>query len=213
MNLFEVVGASLAAQMLSAAPDPEIARIVGKMQAFYERTQDFEAHFDQTYLYKTFNRKQQSEGVVKFAKPGLMRWDYQAPNQKVFVVAKDKAYVFDPEARTMYVSPLSNERLSTSITFLWGRGHLADEFEIQKSSRPDLAGGIQLELTPKKADPRFQKIYFLLDAKTCSVRSTLVIDPDGSENRMDFSAVKVNPGLKSSDLDLKPPADTQIIKH
>jgi outer membrane lipoprotein carrier protein len=208
----QLVRVALAAQALAATPDPEISKVVERMQSFYERTKDFEAHFDQTYFYKTFNRKQQSHGVVKFAKPGLMRWDYETPNKKVFVVAKDKAYAFDPEAKTMHVSPLSTEKLSTSITFLWGQGHLADEFEIQKSSRPDLSGGTQLELTPKKPDPRFQKIYFLIDPKTNAVRSTLVVDPDGSENRMDFSDVKVNPGLKASAFDLKAPADTQVIK-
>ncbi len=197
----------------AAAPaDPEVARAVDKMQAFYERTRDFAAHFDQTYTYKTFGRKQQSSGHVIFAKPALMRWDYQTPNKKVFVVAKEKAYVLDPEAKTLHVSGLSTDRLSTSISFLWGKGHLADEFEIHRATRPDLSGGIQLELTLKKPDPRFQKIFFLLDAKTYAVKTTIVVDPDGNENRMEFSDIKVNPGIGKDAFELHPPEGTQTFK-
>jgi outer membrane lipoprotein carrier protein len=202
----------IATGIAATPPDAEVGRAVEKMQAFYEHTKDFEAHFEQTYTYKTFGRKQQSSGRVRFAKPALMRWDYEKPSTKVFVVAKDKAYVLDPEAKTLHVSGISTERLSTSITFLWGQGRLADEFEIRRGSRPDLSGGVQIELTPKKPDPRFQKVFFLLDPKSYAVRTTIVIDPDGSENRMDFSETRVNPGLKAEDFELHPSADVQIIK-
>lgn len=193
-------------------PDPAVARVVEKMQAFYEGTSDFEARFEQTYLYKAFGRTQRSSGRVRFAKPALMRWDYERPAAKVFVIAKAKVYVWDPEAKTLHVSGFATDRLSTSITFLWGRGRLSEEFDIRRAVRSDLGDGIALELTPRKPDPRFTRVYFVVDAKTHAVRATLVVDPDGSENRMDFADVKVNPGIPRDDFALNPPEGTQVIK-
>ncbi len=194
-------------------PDPEVARVVARMQAFYENTRDFQAKFDQTYTYKAFNRTQKSQGRVKFAKPAIMRWDYEKPSPKVFVVAKDKVFMYDPSAQVLHKSGFSTDRLSTSVTFLWGRGRLADEFDIRRATRTDLAEGVALELVPKKPDPRYQKIFFLIDSKTYAVKATLVVDADGSENRMEFSDVKINPGLKDDDLLLRPPKGTQIFEQ
>src|SRR3569833_3095683 len=51
------------------AMDPAVKKVVDAMQAFYERTHDFSARFDQTYKYASCNRSQQSSGTVVFRKP------------------------------------------------------------------------------------------------------------------------------------------------
>lgn len=196
----------------STAMDPEVKRAVDAMQKFYEETKDYSSDFQQTYTYKTFNRKQKSSGTMRFMKQGAaMRWDYVKPDPKVFVIAFDKVFMHDLEAKQITVAPINTEKLSASVTFLWGQGRLEREFDIKRAERKDLTGGIALELTPKTPDPRFQKVFFLLDPKTYAVKETIVVDPDGSENRMAFSNVKINTGFKPEVFKLSPPPGTQII--
>lgn len=205
-------------KVAAASPnvDPEVRPAVEKMQKFYEDTRDFQANFQQTYKYKSFGRTTEARGRVRFLKAdAAMRWDYldkADKPEKVFVVNGDKVYAFDREAKQLTISGIDTERLSASITFLWGKGRLEREFIIKKADRPDLKDGIALELTPKTPDPRFQKVYFLVDPATYAVRSTLVIDPDGSENRMRFFDVKANTGFGPDAFHLDPPPDTQVLR-
>ncbi|HEY3445277.1 MAG TPA: outer membrane lipoprotein carrier protein LolA [Myxococcales bacterium] len=191
--------------------DPEVRKAVDSMQKFYEDTKDFQADFKQVYKYKTFARTTEAAGKMKFKKDGpSMRWDYLKPGEKVFVVAAEKVFAYDKEAKQLIVSRMSADRLSASVTFLWGQGKLDREFRITKADRKDFTGGIALELTPKLVDPRFQKVFFLLDPKTFAVKESIVVDPDGSENRMTFSNQKTNTGLTNDAFKIEPPADVQI---
>src|SRR4051812_17762595 len=71
----------------AAAPRDDVRALVERVQAFYEKTSDFTARFDQLYTYASFGRKQRSSGQVAFKKPGMMRWDYETPAPKTFVLA------------------------------------------------------------------------------------------------------------------------------
>ncbi len=192
---------------------PDVKRAVEKMQRFYEETKDFTATFQQTYRYQTFATTKKASGRVRFMKAGgSMRWDYLKPDDKVFVISGSKFYLYEKEAKQLAIACIDADRLSASVTFLWGQGKLEREFDIRKADRKDLVGGIALELTPKVPDPRFRKIFFLLDPATYAVRQSLVIDPDGSENTVAFSEVKTNTGFTSDVFKIDYPKDTQILR-
>jgi outer membrane lipoprotein carrier protein len=207
------LSASLAPVSAPTSMDPAVKRAVDQMQRFYEETKDYDAKFRQSYSYKNFAHKTEASGRVRFMKAGAsMRWDYQKPSEKIFVVAGNKVYAYDKEAKQLTISGMNTERLSASITFLWGQGKLEREFNIAKATRVDLKDGIALELVPKLPDPRFQRIFFLLDPKSFAVKETVVVDPDGSENHMVFTDSKTNTGIGTDAFKLNPPADTQILR-
>lgn len=189
----------------------ETKALVDRLQAFYEKTSDFTASFSQVYTYKTFKRVQKSSGKVLFMRPGFMRWDYEKPSLKTFVLAKDKVYAHDPEAMTVTKSGLESDKLSVSVTFLWGKGRLADEFAI--AQRPcESCQGVLLELVPLKPDPRFQRVRFDVDRKTAQVLTSTVVDPDGSENAITFFGLNSNVGLGEADFKLQTPAGTRVVE-
>src|SRR5262249_39085406 len=105
-----------------AAPSPsaEVKSLVDRMQSFYEKTQDFTANFKQDYTYKIAKRTQTSTGKVTFKKPGMMRWDYQTPAPKTFVLTGDRAYSYDPAAMLITKSAFDQSQLSAAVTFLFG---------------------------------------------------------------------------------------------
>ena len=65
--------------------------------------------------------------TVAFKKPGQMRWEYETPSKKSFVLTSDTVYAYDPAAMTVTKARLGADQLSASVTFLWGKGQLADE--------------------------------------------------------------------------------------
>lgn len=188
---------------------PEVRTLVERMQAFYEGTSDFKANFTQNYSYKAFKRTQTSSGTVVFKKPGLMRWEYEKPAKKSFVLAGDTVYAHDPEAMLLTVAGINTNQLSASVTFLWGKGKLQDEFSIQKVACTNCKGTL-LELTPLTPDPRFQKVKLEVDPKSAQVLKSTVIDPDGSENAITFSGLQANTGVGADHFKMNPPQGTQV---
>lgn len=188
---------------------PDVKALVDRVQAFYEKTRDFTADFRQDYTYKAFKRTQTSSGKVTFMKPGLMRWEYEKPTKKTFVLAGDRVFMHDPDAKLITRAAISTNQLSASVTFLFGVGKLENEFAIVKKACPKCSG-TQLELTPLVADPRFKKIFLEVDEKTAQVLKSTVVDPDGSENAISFLLMTTNVGITESFFKLMPPPGTQV---
>lgn len=190
-----------------------VSSLVEKVERFYRQTKDFTADFAQVYEYKIGHRTQRSSGKVLFKNPGLMRWDYLAPTKRTFVLADEHAYLLDPAALTLTKTSLKQNRLSAAVTFLWGKGHLADEFRISRVACEKCAGAssVRLELVPKKPSPRYKRLYLEVDEKTGQVLRTTWVDPDGSVNAITFQKMKRNVGLTKKAFVLAPPPGTQII--
>ncbi|HZI05278.1 MAG TPA: outer membrane lipoprotein carrier protein LolA [Archangium sp.] len=188
---------------------PEVKELVDRMQAFYEKTQDFSSEFKQDYKYKALRRTQTSTGKVTYKKPGLMRWEYEKPSARTFVLAGEKVYAFDPAAQSLTVGRIDTTQLSASVTFLFGQGNLADEFSISKGACKDCKGTL-LVLDPLKADPRFRQVRLEVDPKTAQVLKSTVVDPDGSENTIAFLNLKTNVGVAADSFKLNPPEGTRI---
>lgn len=185
---------------------PDVKALVDRMQGFYEKTTDFTAHFTQQYTYKAFKRTTTSSGTVTFKKPALMRWEYEKPSPRTFVLAGENVYALDPEARTLTKTRIGTNQLSASVTFLWGRGRLADEFAITKAAC-STCKGVLLELTPLQPDPRFRKAKLEVDPKTAQVLRSIVVDPDGSENVISFEDLKTNQGVSDNFFKVVQPPD------
>lgn len=192
-----------------AALDPEVKALVERMQRFYESTSDFTASFSQTYAYAGSRRQQTSAGTMTFKKPGLMRWEYATPSPKTFVLANDKVYMHDPEAKLLTRARIDTSQLSASVTFLFGKGNLLDEFDISRGACASCAGTL-LELVPRKPDPRFKRLKLEVDPKSAQVIRSVVIDPDGSQNAITFSQMKANVGVSEKAFVLSPPEGTQM---
>lgn len=206
-------GVAAPAKAMAAPMTPAVKDLVDRMQAFYEKTQDFTADFQQVYAYKTFKRVSRSTGKVTFKKPALMRWEYETqdgkPAPRTFVLAGDRVYAYDPGAKLLTRAAIATNQLSASVTFLWGQGKLADEFSIATAAC-DKCTGTLLELTPLVPDPRFKRVKLEVDPKTAQVIRSIVVDPDGSENAITFLKMVTNTGVDEKMFKLSPPPGTQV---
>jgi outer membrane lipoprotein carrier protein len=197
------VSAAPAQAPAAGAPDPHA--LVRKVQAFYERTSDLTAQFQQTYTYAGFRRQQVSSGVVQVKKPGMMRWEYQKPSPKIVAVKGSKLVQYEPAENQAYVDEhFDSSGMSAALTFLLGKGDLEKEFQVSISSTGALL------LRPREADPRVETIELLADPDG-QITTTRVVDGAGNVNEMHFENVKRNTGMADSAFDVKLPADVTRI--
>jgi outer membrane lipoprotein carrier protein len=189
---------SEAAKPPAPGVDLEAVALAGKVQKFYENTQDFTADVAQTYQYFAANRTMKASGQMQLKKPGMMRWDIVKPSPQLYLLDGKALYQYDAEDNEVRVKKdFTSYALPAAVTFLWGKGRLTDEFTVTKIAKPEY-GATVLELTPKKAGSGFRKLFFALDAATGQVQTSIVIDGEGNENRLSFSNVKTNVGLPAA---------------
>ncbi len=198
--------------LLIAPPQPEVGSIIEGVQNFYAQAQDLRAQFSQSYYYKVYDRKQLSEGIVYFKKPGKMRWDYQKPNHKVFVSDGKLLWVYEPEENQAFKQSLAKAQLPVALSFMSGQGKLKEAFNAKLLKSPDEKSYL-LELIPKTDEGDYKALHLKVDRKSYQVLSSTVIDPVGNSNHLIFKDVKSNLGLPDSGFHFVPPEGLRIIQE
>jgi outer membrane lipoprotein carrier protein len=232
-RLRTVVAAAGSAALLlllgAAAPRAHAASAadwVKKLQSYYDATRDLDADFVQESVQRAYQNKQTLSGRVRIRKPGMMRWDYLKPDPKLFVTNGEFLWVYDPEDKQAMKQNLRGHTLPAAVSFLYGKGNLAAEFNITVVPENQLAnikpdgkttyplqpsGGVVLRLVPKQGNARFKELYFVVDASSGAVTQTLMVDPEGGTNHITFRNMKVNTGIPESLFSWKPPAGTSVL--
>lgn len=186
---------------------------MAKIQQVYEKTASLKAKFAQVMSGPM--GKRQASGTVLLKKPGMMRWDYEKPEKKLFVADGTTLWVYEPEDEQAYKQPLSGSQLPAQVSFLFGRGKLSDEFEITYLDGQSLGepGDLVLKLVPKVASAQYRYLVFVVSPSTFLVKETVLYDQQGGQNDIAFSTVEQNPkaGIDNARFQFSPPANTKII--
>jgi outer membrane lipoprotein carrier protein len=200
------------------APPPAAGRlpakdVIAKMQAFYEKIQDLKADFKQEISSPTTGRTKTTYGVVKLKKPGKMRWDYAKPEKKHFISDGTVLWVYEPEDQQAFKQELKSQNLSAAVTFLTGKGKLADEFtfELLADGAVGQKGDYAVKLTPKVPSAQFKTITLVVDPKAFQVKLSVVATPDGGQSKVWFTGIDLNKKLDEKVFKFTPPAGVRVI--
>ncbi len=211
-----VTPATAAAPAGTAAPasDARLDAVVDAMQKTYDGTTDFAGSFTQRYTYTLLRRTEESKGEVTFKKPGLMRWDYQQPKKKSFVVDGASLWLHSQEDNTAFVNAcFKNDGLTASVAFLWGQGKIREQFDVAwfEGTFGDKSDH-HLALTPKQANAIFAKLIIVVDPKTSRVKQSIVVDPSGNVNQFIYGNLRFNKALPDAAFAFTPPKGAHVAR-
>src|SRR5438034_11444168 len=80
-----------------AAADHTAEELVEALQRRYDSIKDFSADFVHRYQGGALRKQISERGHVLIKKPGKMRWEYTAPEKKLFVSDGVRIYSYIPE--------------------------------------------------------------------------------------------------------------------
>ncbi|HET6146509.1 MAG TPA: outer membrane lipoprotein carrier protein LolA [Polyangia bacterium] len=193
----------------------ELRAVVDRVQKRYDGAGDFRARFSQTLTNPTFKRQTSSAGEVLLKKPGKMRWNYQTPEEKMYLADGAQLWLYEPEDKQAFKQKLESSQLPAALAFLTGKGKLSEEFDIAFASPPPPGLGKPrdyiLSLRPRRAQPQVKEITFVVDPDSFLVRESVLLDGQGNINDMLFSDIKIGSGLPDSTFRWSPPAGTRVI--
>jgi outer membrane lipoprotein carrier protein len=202
----------------AAAPGPATTApaVLERVQRYYAQIQDYTADFIQTYRRAALSRTSESRGKLQIKKPGLMRWAYEKPEEKLWLIDGKKLWVTDPEQQQVFVNEsFKTAEMTNAISFLWGKGRLDESFTAKLGDPKayelprELAA---LELAPKKG-AAYTKLVLGVDPVSGEVAESIIFETAGNTNRFKFRNARVNTGLSDALFAFVPPAGWDVIRQ
>lgn len=170
-----------------AQADPEAIAV--QVQAVYDSKQSMEIDFTQIMTSGVSGKSLQESGIVALKKPGLMRWEYNDPEFKLYISDGKRTYFYVPsdnEVMTMDIANANQEQ--THILFLMGRGNILRDFQVSlnKTEMPIHKDSIMLELLPNE-EQDYDYLVLEVNPRDFYVERLMSFDPLGNVTEFVFS--------------------------
>ena len=194
----------------SASNEIPVAEAVQKLQSKYQDMQTLQANFSQSYQSKRFSGGGITEsGVVYLRKGGLMKWEYQTPEKKIFISDGMFYFYYVPQDKQVVKTPVDHQTQQSPALFLAGRGNFAKDFTAQWADpRP---GSRLIKLTPVKAQPDFEYLIVDVDPARNLVLRLLVVDSYDNRTEYKFTNIRENPPLPPNFFVFNAPPGTDVV--
>jgi outer membrane lipoprotein carrier protein len=200
---------------VSLAPAEDIQSLVDKVERHYAAVTDFEAEFVQRYERRLLRRTVEESGKVAVKKPGRMRWEYQTPEEKLFVTDGSKSYFYLPLENQVMVShdPEGAMGMEAGSPFelLTGKRRVTESFAFFPSDSKPTQGGVVLRLEPLAQREEFEDVE--LEVREADGRVLRVVLNDAQKNRTEyvFKNVRENVGVSEDRFRFTIPSGVEVV--
>lgn len=178
-------------------------------------TRSLQANFEQLYYSATVSTPLHEKGRLYFKKPYLMKWEYQDPEEKIFLIKDDFFWDYNKDEKTLIKYDLSGgEQNSDVLLLLSGQVVLLDKYSIELNPFPtENAKTIQIKLTPNDEEYADSFLLLEIDEKTWFIQKLISFDWAGNKTEFRFSKIKTNIDLQDRIFELRIPPDVEIIEN
>lgn len=202
--------AALAAVILSLVTlVPAESQEVKLLEQAIDATAWQSASFKHSFRLHGSDQEIVESGKVTFGSLPQMRWQYMAPEKKVFVFDGTTSWLYVPAERQVSVHELTDsEREQLPFLLLENAADVHRQFNLSGSMKN---GMHVLSLTPKSRSP-IRAMELSLDRRTKRIRAIEYSDLEGNITRFEFEAfgdVRKDPGHFRFD----PPAGVESVEY
>lgn len=200
---------TLAFAMASAyAATPSAQTLAHAVDTRYNHLTSLQLRFTERYRGMGLDRAE--SGTLTLRKPGRMRWAYDAPAGKLFLLNGKDAISYtpgDPQANRIPAKQLDD--LRSPLRFLLGHTDLAKELD-HLTAAPVEDNLYSLAGAPHGLTQRIRQVTLTVDA-TGLIHSLQIDEADGAITRFDFTAQHENVPTPDSDFIFAPPPGVTIV--
>ncbi|GGA60282.1 hypothetical protein GCM10011507_09810 [Edaphobacter acidisoli] len=199
-----VVALTLLAAPLAAQTN---TALIHKVDDHYNHLASLRTYFTEQYSGMGMNKTE--SGVLVLQKPGKMRWSYDDPIGKVFVLDGKYAWFYTPgDAQAQRVPAKQLDDLRSPLRFLLGHTQLQKELD-NLAVAPD---GANFRITgiPKGMEQRV-KLLTLWVTSSGAIEKMRLEEVGGAITEFTFSKSEENVPVKSSDFIFHAPAGVTIV--
>jgi outer membrane lipoprotein carrier protein len=196
---------------------PKVARtqsdsaLIRRVDAHYNHLTSLRAHYTEHYAGMGLDRTE--SGTLTLQKPGHMRWSYDSPPGKVFVLDGHFAWFYTPGDAQVTRAPAKQlDDLHSPLRFLLGHTQLVRELDQLNTSPDPSPAGPNFRITgvPKGMAQRVRLLTLIVSA-TGAIQSMKIEEMDGALTEFTFTGIEENIPVKPSDFTFTPPAGVIVV--
>jgi outer membrane lipoprotein carrier protein len=188
----------------SAQPPQDL---IHRVDDHYNHLRTFRAHY--TEHYKGMGLDRTETGTLTLKKPGLMRWSYDQPPGKVFVLDGHFAWFYTPGDAQVSRTPAKQlDDLRSPLRFLLGHTQLAKELDNLTTAPAD--ANFSISGVPKGMAERVH-LLTLIVTPAGIIQSMKIEETDGSLTGFTFTNIEENVAVPPSDFVFTPPPGLSIV--
>lgn len=167
-----------------------------------------EASFTHRFVPKGFKTAQVERGTVSFGKLPAMRWNYTAPEQKLFVFDGATSWFYVPADKQVTVARVDDAKKRELPFLLLGDPAARDKhFTVRQQSS---GGNIITKLTPRAQNATIREATVTSNAKTGLLQRIEYTDRQGNRTTFDFSGYRRS-SAGAAAFRFTPPAGVQVV--
>ncbi len=209
-TLLLVVGALLWSVPLPA--ESNVHDLASRVDQRYDHMHTLEARFIETYTGAGMTRTE--SGTLLLKKPGRMRWDYDQPRPKLFVIDGQNAWFYVPGERQARRTPVKQlDDLRSPLRYLLGKTKLEKELDglsLAPDQEPLVPGDVVLRGIPRGMQDRVAQTLLEIAADGL-INRIVVEDLDGSSTEFRFLQQKENVEIPEADFHFVPPPGVEVV--
>ena len=196
----------------SAPPAAPVSAALSRAVALYSDGAAHSSPFVQIYTPAGFATTRRESGRVSLQAPQRVRFDYTAPEKKVFTYDAGEGRFFSPEDKQLTVRRLSeDEKARLPVVFLTQPSDLGRQYEI--TAEPgESAAPLRLLLTPRVARPDLAWLRIAIE-RDGSVRELSYQDSAGNKTEFRFEAWRREKARPAADFRITGPPGTRIVEN
>jgi len=170
--------------LLHAHPSISMSELLRQTEEYYQGIESFTARFHQvTTSAVARTMTTEATGTLHYQKPRQMRWEYETPEEQVFVANEQLAWLHVPgdrqlslfDSKALFSSPLAQ-------TFFDGFVELRKNFDVTLESRMSTHETAVLRLIPKAQDPSIRYLFLWVDLDSHRIEKIESHDAMGNIN-------------------------------
>ncbi len=181
--------------------------LLHKVDDHYNHLASLRTRYVERYTGMGLNRSE--AGTLLLKKPGRMRWSYDTPAGKVFLLDGKFAWFYtpgDPQAQKIPAKQLDD--LRSPLRFLLGHTELKKELE-NITVTPD-GEGFRIAGVPKGMQQRLKELSLRVTASGM-ITAMRLEEVDGAVTEFSFTGMVENVPAKDADFVFTPPAGVSIV--
>ena len=181
--------------------------LVRHVDDHYNHLRSLRAHYTEHYTGMGMDRTE--SGTLTLRKPGLMRWSYDAPNGKLFVLDGRYAWFYTPGDAQVSRAPAKQlDDMRSPLRLLLGHTQLAKELD-NLTTAPDGAN-FRISGVPKGMTQRV-RLLTLTVTSTGAIARMKLEETDGATTEFNFTQMEEDIPLPASDFTFTPPHGVPIV--
>lgn len=168
----------------------------------------YHASFEQKILDGSGDNLQEAQGEMWLARPGLLRWEVDAPYSQTVMSDGEDVYLYDPDLEQVTVQAVDERVTHTPALLLSGN---IDDLTASYDVHYEKDDQDTFTLVPSTPDTLFEELNLMFEGETLT--ELWMTDSTGQRTAIIFSAIRQNDAIDDERFTFDIPEGADVIRE